>query len=324
MTNIHRWIDMRGVGVFVQAARDGNFTLTAERLNMSQSAVSKSISRLEAELGATLFRRSPRAVVLTTEGALFLEEAERLRAAAERARDVLKERDTLPQRKLRIAVPIHFGRSEIGPRLPLFMERFPTITIEALLVNNGQIDLIDREIDVALQIGNVIAPHRLLVDETIAHLDTVLCASPAYVERHGSPDVIAELAKHRTLGGIDEVGGRVMPWRFRKSGKAVSHKPEFNLITNSIEVLLNMALSGCGIAHLPYYLAADSIRQGRLQIIMPRQELELIPVQVICARARAADPEVKALVALLKEVIGLQPMGYLRRLARPAAGSLRF
>src|ERR1700677_3582420 len=155
MTNIHRWIDMRGIAVFVQAAHDGNFTVTAERLNMTQSAVSKSIVRLERELGATLFRRSPRAIVLTTAGALFLEEAERLKAAAERARNVLNDRGTLPQRKLRIALPILFGRSEIGPRLPLFAERFPTIILEALLINNGQIDLLERKIDVAMQIGNV-------------------------------------------------------------------------------------------------------------------------------------------------------------------------
>jgi DNA-binding transcriptional LysR family regulator len=313
MTNIHRWIDMRGIAVFVQAAHDGNFTITAERLNMTQSAVSKSIIRLERELKATLFRRSPRAIVLTTAGALFLEEAERLKAAAERARNVLNERGALPQRKLRIALPIHFGCSEIGPRLPLFAERFPTISLEALLINNGQIDLLERKIDVAMQIGNVAAPHRLLKDETIAQLDTVLCASPRYVERHGTPETVADLAKHRTLGGIDEVGDRIMPWRFNRAGKPFSHKPGFNLVTNSIEVLLNMALAGCGITHLPYYLAAESIRQGRLQIIMPRQELELIPVQIICARSRADDPEVKAMVTLLKEVIDQQPMGYLRR-----------
>jgi len=319
MTNVHRWIDMRGIAVFVQAAHDGNFTVTAERLNMTQSAVSKSIIRLERELGATLFRRSPRAIVLTTAGALFLEEAERLKAAAERARNVLNDRGTLPQRKLRIALPIHFGRSEIGPRLPLFAERFPTIILEALLINNGQIDLLERKIDVAMQIGNVAPPHRLLTGETIAQLDTVLCASPGYVERYGTPETVADLAKHRTLGGIDEVGDRIMPWRFNKAGKPFSHKPDFNLATNSIEVLLNMALAGCGITHLPYYLAAESIRQGRLQIIMPRQELELIPVQIVCARSRADDPEVKAMITLLKGVIDQQPMGYLRR-RQPMSG----
>jgi DNA-binding transcriptional LysR family regulator len=313
MTNIHRWIDMRGIGVFLQAARDGNFTITAERLNLTQSAVSKAISRLEAELGATLFRRSPRAIALTTEGALFLEEAERLKAAAERARNVLKDRVTLPRRKLRIAMPIHFGRNEIGPRLPLFAERFPTIKVEALLINNGQIDLLERQIDVALQIGNVVAPHRQLVVETIVHLDTVLCASARYLDRYGPLDTIADLAKHRTLGGIDEVADRIMPWRIKKGGQPFSHKPDFSLVTNSIQVLLDMAIAGCGIAHLPYYMAAESIRQGRLQIILPRQELELIPVQVICARGRADDPEVKALVTLMKEVIGQQTTGYLRR-----------
>ena len=104
-----------------------------------------------------------------------------------------------------------------------------------------------------------------------------------------------------------------MPWRFKKSGQAFSHKPDFNLVTNSIEILLNMAIAGCGIAHLPYYIAAEVIREGRLQIILPRQALDLLPVQIIYARDRADDAEVKALVALIKEVINQQPTGYLRR-----------
>jgi DNA-binding transcriptional LysR family regulator len=313
MTNIHRWIDTRGVGVFLQAARDGNFTVAAERLNMTQSAVSKAISRLEAELGATLFLRSPRAISLTAEGAIFLEEAERLKAAAERARNVLRDRVSVPKRKLRVAMPIHFGRSELGPRLPLFVEQFPTIQVEYILVNNGQIDLLERQIDVALQFGSVVKAHAQLASETVAHLETVLCAAPRYLDQHGRPDTIADLARHRTLGGIDEVCDRIMPWRFAKNGHSIGHKPDFNLVTNSIEVLLNMALAGCGIVHLPYYMAVEPIRQGRLQIVLHRQELELIPLQIIYARNRANDAEVKALVKLLRDVIDQQQSGYLRR-----------
>ena len=313
MTNIHRWIDTRSVHVFLEAARDGNFTITAERLNMTQSAVSKAISRLETELGARLFRRSPRAIALTTEGALFLEEAERLKLAAERARDVLRDRTAIPTRKLSVALPMHFGRSEIGPKLPLFAERFPTIQLEYLLVNNGQIDLLEREIDVALQFAAEIRPHPQLLSETIAHLDLVLCAAPQYLERHGKVDTMADLERHRTLGGIDEVSGRVMTWQFKKGRHSIGQQLEFNFVTNSIEVLLDMALAGCGIVSLPYYLAAEPIRQGRLQIVLPKREPELIAVQINYLRRRAHDPEVKAFIALIREIIGQQQSGYLRR-----------
>ena len=255
----------------------------------------------------------PRAVSLTPEGAIFLEEAERLKAAAERASNVLRERVAVPKRKLRVAMPIHFGRSELGPRLPLFVEHFPTIQVEYILVNNGQIDLLDRQIDVALVFGSVMKAQSQLVGETIAQAETVLCAAPRYLEQHPRPDLIADLAMHRTLGGIDEVSDRIMPWRFIKNGHSISHKPDFNVATNSIEVLLNMALAGCGIVHLPYYMAVEPIRQGRLQIVLPRQELELIPVQILYARGRANDGEVKALVNLLREVIDQQQYGYRRR-----------
>jgi LysR family transcriptional regulator, regulator for bpeEF and oprC len=153
---------------------------------------------------------------------------------------------------------------------------------------------------VALQFGNASRPQ--------AQLETVLCAAPRYLDRHGRSETIADLARQRRLGGIDEVADRVMPWRLKRGRHSVAYRPAFNLVTHSIDVLVSMALAGCGFVHLPCYLAVEPMRQGRLQLVLPRQELKRIGVQIIHARTRA-------LVMRLREVIDSHQSGYLRRRA---------
>lgn len=303
MKKSHPAFGVRDMMAFVQAARDSSFTTAGEQLGMTPSAVSKAIGRLEADLGATLLRRSPRSVTLTAEGGRFLEEAERLLVAMERARTVVADRTAMPKRRLRVSLPIHFGRTEIAAGLPLFLERYPTIDLEYLLIRNGQADLIEHEIDVALLVGGVRHPDSRLVSRKIASFDMVLCAAPAYLEEFGRPDSIADLAAHRTLGAFDEEAREVSPWRFKPAGRPVEHTPAFNMVSNSIEVLIGMALAGSGIVGVPFYLAGDAIKQGRLQIVLPQHRLEPSAAEIIYVRERAGDPEVMDFVNMLLSVI---------------------
>lgn len=309
MTKIHRPFDVRLVTVFLQAARDRSFTRAGERLNMTPSAVSKAISRLEEDLGAALLRRSPRAVFLTPAGVRFLEEAERLTLAVERARRAAVEHADESRRRLRAALPLAFGRLEVAPHLPLFVERFPHVDVEYLLISNGQIEPAEHDIDVALWLGAAPFSDARYVCETVTEVEAVLCASPDYLEQFGNPDSVASLDGHRTLGAIDETTKRTMPWSFLSGGQTVSHAPSFGFVSNSIEVLLSLALAGSGILHTPYYLVADLIRQNRLQVVLPDHRPEPVEVQIVYARSRAADPELVAFVELLRDVLGRQRPG---------------
>ena len=312
MTKIHRPFDLRLISVFLQVARDKSFTRAGERLNMTASAVSKAIGRLEEDLGASLLRRSPRAVFLTPAGVRFLEEAERLTLAAERARSVVVDRTAESRRHLRAALPLALGRMEVAPQLPLFIERFPHVHLEYLLISNGQLDPVEHAVDVALWVGGDPLSDARFVCESLAEVEAVLCAAPAYLEQFGRPDSVASLDSHRTMGAIDETTKRIMPWRFHRGGQLVVHQPDFGVMSNSIEVLLSLALAGGGILHTPYYLVADLIRQNRLQLVLPDHRPEAIQMQIVYARSRAADPELVAFVDLLSEVLERQRPGGLR------------
>lgn len=299
MNKSHPVFSVRDMMAFTQAARDSSFTLAGERLGMTPSAVSKAIGRLETDLGATLLRRSPRSVTLTSEGSRFLEEADRLLAAMERARAVVTDRTAMPRRTLRVSLPIHFGRMEIGPSLPRFLERYPTIDLEYLLVRNGQVDLVQSGVDVGLLMGGVARTDSRLISRKLGAFEVVICASPAYIAQFGRPERLGDLDFHRTLGGFDEETREVLPWQFKPGVQPVMHRPSFNIVSNSIEMLLDLAIAGAGIVNLPLYLAADAIKQGRLQILLPQHALAPVPAEVIYPRSRATDPEVIDFVGLL-------------------------
>jgi DNA-binding transcriptional LysR family regulator len=315
MTKIHATIDTRAMIVFLQAARDGSFTLAGERLNMTPSAVSKAISRLEADLGATLLRRNPRSVSLTPEGVSFLPEAESLLIAIERARGVLSVRPVSQRSSLRVTMPMHFGRTVVMPQLPRFSERHPAVSVECLFVN-GQLDPIEHGIDIALWFSGGPWIDSRLVIENVSTYETLICASPAYLERYGTPRKITDLEHHRTLTGIDERTGRVLPWEFTDGTRQVSHSPKASALSNSIDVLLHMALEGCGIAYFPNYVADEAIRLGKLRVILPQFRLQPCPVQIVYPRARAGAPDVMAFIALLTEAIQIRHAGALSQRRR--------
>jgi LysR family transcriptional regulator for bpeEF and oprC len=305
MTKIHSSLDTKAMMVFLQAARAGSFTLAAERLNMTPSAVSKSISRLETELGATLLRRNPRSVTLTPEGTRFFKEAEQLSLAIERARGAVAARSNNAQSRLRVTLPMHFGRTQVLPHLPRFLERHPEVRAEYLLIN-GQLDPIEHGIDIALWFSAGAWIDSRLVITNAATFATVLCAAPAYLERYGTPGKIIELDQHRTLGGVDEKTGRLLPWIFNDGNRQFLHQPQVSVASNSIDLIFSMALDGCGIVYLPDYLADEAVRQGHLRIILPNYQLEPSIAQIVHARARSGDPEVIAFIALLTQIIQMR------------------
>jgi len=302
MTKIHRPFDTRAMVVFLQAARDGSFTVAGERLGLTASAVSKVIARLEAELGAQLLHRTPRSVTLTPEGTRFFDEADRLAVAIERARNAVTDRASLPREKLRVTLPINFGRAVVAPHLAMFLERHPELDIEYLLTN-AQSDPIEHRIDVALWIDGGAWIDSRLVIENVTTSGTVLCAAPSYLEKFGTPRVIADLERHRTLAAVDEQTGYVWPWTFEHDGARIPFFPRNGFHSNGIEVLAGMAMQGLGIVYLPDYIAAEPVRQGRLRVVLPKMGLVPSSVRILYPRSHAGKPGVMAFVGLLSDII---------------------
>jgi DNA-binding transcriptional LysR family regulator len=306
MKNIHSMLDLHAVSVFLQAARAGSFTQAGKQLCISPSAVSKAISRLENDLGQTLLIRTPRQVSLTPAGYRFFEEAEQLVVVSERARNSVSTSAKTTSKNLRVAFPIHFGRVEVSPQLAFYTQRYPHVKLEYFLVNNGQLDMKEYRIDVALLVADVVEVPADYVCKVIDSRNLVLCASPSYLARYGTPETTSDLDNHRTLGAIDERSGKVMPWMLNYIGRTIECRPDFNLLTNSIDAILEMALTDNGIALIPDYIAEKALKSGRLTSVLRDHHPVPQTIQITYRRKQASLAHVAAFIEFLTNVVRLQ------------------
>ena len=202
---------------FVRVADACNFTLAAERLGLTRSAVGKCVARLEAGLGVRLLHRSTRSVSLSDEGRLFYEHATRILSEVDNAAGAMARRKQTPRGRLRIDVPVSMGRLHVLPLVREYLDRWPDVEAE-LSFSDDYSDLVRDGIDLAIRIGGdgdsrlvrrVLAPHRLIT-----------CASPAYLARHGMPATLDELPRHQVLAFVH--AGAVVPWRYRPVARNAS------------------------------------------------------------------------------------------------------
>ena len=199
---------------FVRVADAQSFTVAAERLGLSRSAIGKCIGRLEQNLGVRLLHRSTRNVSLSDEGRLFYEHAQRILSEVENATDAMASRKQSPRGRLRIDLPVSLGRLHVMPLLREYLRRWPDVEADVSF-SDDYVDLIRDGIDVAIRIGGdtdsrlvrkVLAPHRLIV-----------CAAPDYLDRHGAPETPDDLARHRSIAFTH--AGALVPWRFSANGQ---------------------------------------------------------------------------------------------------------
>lgn len=245
--------------VFVAVVEAGGFSAAGRRLRMTPSAVSKSIARLEARLGAMLVRRSTRRLEVTPEGASFYEGAVRAIAdiaAAERE----AASGAAPRGRLRVNCNVPFGVNRLVPLLPGFMERHCEIVVDLVLTDHV-VDLIEARADIAIRTG-ALADSRLIARK-IGESGMAVVAAPAYLAARGMPTTPEDLAGHDLLGFCFS---RVNEgWPFRETDGRVEHRPvPARALVSDGEAMRQMALAGAGIARLALWHVGADIAAGRL------------------------------------------------------------
>jgi len=250
-----------GLSTFVRSIETGSFSAAARSLGCSPSAVSKAVSKLEAKVGVLLLQRTTRAVTPTSEGALLYERGQRLLdelyAACEEIRAA-----RAPRGALHVTAPVDFGRYWLVPRLGPFLARYPEIRCR-LSLTDRLIDLAHERIDVAVRMSE--RGEAGLVRRKLGASRAVVCAAPRYLERHGPPRRLADLAHHNCLTYVRDDRGGTEPWRMSGADIAVSG----NFAADNNDALLAMAIAGAGLVRLPEFIAADAIRAGQLQVVLP-------------------------------------------------------
>ncbi len=258
--------NLPGLLAFVETAASGSLTAAAERLALSPAAVSKSLAKLEQQLGVRLFNRSTRRLAITQEGQRFLADARTALRLLDQAVADVSQSAHEPAGRVRISVGIAFGRRWVLPALPAIAQAHPQITIDVDL-DNRPADLVAEGYDIGIR-GGVIEDSSLIARRVCA-LPVVLVASPAYLASQGVPGSVDELARHR-CAAVRLAGGPAQVWRFRRpGGRPVEFTPQAALTTNDPETLADLALAGAGIVQAGLHHTLPHLRAGSLKLLMP-------------------------------------------------------
>ena len=285
--------------VFSLVVRLASFSAAAEQLAVSPAYVSKRIALLEAQLGTRLLHRSTRRVTVTEAGERVFARAEKILDDVDHLVEDVSTTRTVPRGTLRISSSFGFGRHVVAPALLDFSARYPQL--------NVRLDLFDRLVDVAgegydldVRIGDEIADH--LIARRLATNHRVLCASPDYLARRGTPRTLADLASHDCLA-IKERDHPFGVWRLDARGETVSVQVSGPLSSNHGEVAVQWALAGRGIVLRSIWDVQPLIDAGRLQRVLPGVTQPANVWAVYPARL-AQSAKVRACVNFLKEKLG--------------------
>lgn len=253
--------NLSALAAFVQAADAGSFGGAAKGLGLSVPAVSKSVKALEDGLGVRLFHRSTRGLTLTEEGQAYLERVRPLLDSLQQATADLRESQGTVGGVLRVSAPTGFGRHCIVPLIPEFLRAHPGVEID-LHLDDDYSDLVAGRFDIAVRNGRLTDSN--IVARPIAPMRLVVCGSPDYLARRGTPQTVEDLAQHNCINYRLASSGRIFNWEFERDGQRLSHPVTGNFTANMPEITCFAALQGLGLAQLGSYHCAGPIRDGRL------------------------------------------------------------
>ena len=291
------------MSIFARVVDRGSFAAAASDLGLSPSAVSKLMTRLESRLGVRLLNRTTRRLALTAEGEMFLDRSRRILDAIEAAESEVASTRRAAQGHLRVHAFPTFALDHLAAVLPEFLARYPRITFE-FLVTNCVVDLVDANIDIALRVGPL--NDSAFVARKITDLTQVVCASPAYLKRHGTPIHPHDLAQHVCLTLSHVPNSRT--WSFYVGGETVQVEVNGPIVADSAHMLLRLAINGAGIIRFGDVIVAQAIQDGRLiPVLETLQQRESFPLWAISLPGRQRTPRVKAFLDFLMERFGSAP-----------------
>jgi DNA-binding transcriptional LysR family regulator len=287
-------MDIGALIAFVTVTETGSFSTAAQQLGQTPSGVSRTVSRLEKELGMTLMHRTTRRLDLTAEGAWLLERARRVLAELADTEAQAAARRGHPAGLVRVNAATPALDHLVAPLVADFLDAYPQVSLE-LTSGETVVDLIEEKVDVAIRIG--ILPDSSLNARLLGRSRIRVLAAPGYLERHGRPGTPAELAGHRLLGFTAPASLNTWPLR-DGSQEGFFAKPQ--VTASSGETLRHLALGGAGIVSLSDFLSGADVAAGRLVPLLEDATLPWTqPVWAVFYKQGALAPRVAALVEFL-------------------------
>lgn len=288
------------ISVFVEAAEAGGFSPAAVRLNLTRSAVGKAVARLEARLGTRLFHRTTRTQRLTDDGLTFFEHCRRGLNEIRAGRSLLESGRTAVSGRLRVSVPLSFGRRCVAPALLPLTRAHPDLAID-IDFTDRPVDLVEEGFDLAVRSGKL-ADSGDLMARLLMRQSMMLVAAPGYLDRAGWPERLDDLRKHACLAyrrqGTNEV------WRFPAADGLTELSVSGRIGLDDVEAIAAAAADGFGIAYLPCWLVRDALRAGRLcEVLAGATAGRRTDIHALWPRAPHLPARVRIAIDLLVETL---------------------
>lgn len=288
---------------FVRVVDSGSLSAAADRLDIAKSAVSRRLAELESRLGVQLLNRTTRRINLTDSGRQYYQQCIRLLAELEEAEQLVSSDHASLSGTIRIAAPLSFGILHLSPVLNDFLQHHPELSLD-LDLDDRRVNLMDEAFDLGIRIGKL--EDSSLIARRLAPANRTLCASPAYLKRHGEPCKPEELKHHLGLSYSNMPEGQL--WQFMdRGGKLISVRIPFRMRANNGDVLQKAAIDGLGILGTVNFMSYQAIEQGLLIPIMKDYVMPPANVYAIYPAQRHLPHKVRTLIDYLAQRFGDTP-----------------
>jgi DNA-binding transcriptional LysR family regulator len=282
---------------FVAVADLRGFAPAARKLGLSPSGVTRLIAALEDRLGARLLQRTTRSVTLTDVGARYLERARRILGDVEDAENAVEGELTRPGGRLVVSAPVGFGRLHVSPVMSAYLMRYPEVSGE-LRLSDRIVNLVEDGVDLAVRIGHL--ADSSLVARHVGEMRRIVVASSSYLRAHGEPMTPSAIASHQTIqfGAVTASPD----WRFVEQGEDIRIACTPRFTTNSADAAIQYAEQGGGLTRVLAYQAAESLRAGRLEIVLAKFEQPPLPIHIVYPTSRLLSAKVRSFIDIVTEL----------------------
>ncbi|OMH34004.1 LysR family transcriptional regulator [Motiliproteus sp. MSK22-1] len=281
---------------FVVAVEQGGFAAAAKHLGLSPSTLSKSMARLEQHLNIKLFHRSTRQVSLTEAGSRYLISARNIIEELEQCELQLKQSNEEPKGRVKVSLPVSYGRTYVMPSLHRFIKRYPDIQLD-LSFNDSYVDIMEQGIDLCVRSGTL--EDRRLVARKLSTIDFLICASPGYIENNGYPLTTAQFTEHPWIRFRYRQTGRLHPVLVPDGDIGQPCDPGRQFIVDDGEALADLCAQGLGLTQVPHFIARNWLNNGRIVPIRPYFRSEKYGVYLIYPKREFLPTKVRVLIDFL-------------------------
>ncbi|MDE2389881.1 MAG: LysR family transcriptional regulator [Betaproteobacteria bacterium] len=285
------------MNAFVRVVEAGSISAAADRMDVAKSVVSRRLKELEEHLGVELFHRTTRQMNLTDSGRAFYQQSVRILADILEAEHATSQFHGALKGNLKVAVPLSFGLMHLGPAITAFLQTHPDIEFD-LDFNDRQVDLLAEGFDLAIRIASL--PDSSLIARRLAPIQAVMCASPAYLDRMGTPQAPEELIQHRCL--VYNLISNSDNWNiYDATGQLLKTRIIPYLKASNGEFLRDAAVDGLGIVLLPAFIVYREIERGALVPVLTGYRYTQLAAYAIYPQTRHLSQRVRAFVDFLSQ-----------------------